>query len=297
MRKQRRNLFIAACLAPALIVFCIFVVYPVIKAFIMAFYRWSGLSAGSEVFIGFDNFITMFNDAIFWTSLKNNVLLMIFVPVITMFFSMLFAFILTKKDLREHNFFKIVFFFPNVLSIVAISVLWSFIYNPTMGILNSGLEAIGLGNLARGWLGDPATALPAIAVTMIWTNIGWYMVLYIAAMQRIPVELYEAADIDGATNFKQFTSITFPLIADVTRITIIFFITNVFNSSFTYVQLMSNGGPNHASEVLSSYMYSQAFSANCNMGYATSIALVTFLIVLVLSLVSNRVTETDQIQY
>lgn len=297
MRAKRRNLFIAACLVPALFIFCIFVVYPVINAFVMAFYSWSGLSAGTEVFIGFDNFVTMFTDDIFWTALKNNIILMLIVPVITMFFSMLFAFILTKRNLRETSFFKIVFFFPNVLSMVAISVLWSFIYNPTMGILNSGLQAIGLGGWVHQWLGDPTTALPAIAATMIWTNIGWYMVLYIAAMQRIPVELYEAAKIDGAGEFKQFTKITFPLIADITRITIIFFITNVFNSSFTYVQLMTNGGPDHASEVLSSYMYSQAFSSNCNMGYATSIALVTFLIVLLLSLLSNRLTKTEQIQY
>lgn len=298
MRKKRQNFFIAVCTVPTLIIFALFVIYPMIKAFIMALYRWSGLTAGTEVFIGIDNFKMLFQDQIFWKALKNNFILMFTVPPITMAVSMLFAVWLTRRKLKEVQFFRVVFFFPNVLSIVVISILWSFIYNPTFGILNSLLKALNLEGLSQMWLGDSKTALGAIAVTMIWAAVGWYMVLYIAAIENIPKDLYEAAVIDGAGELRQFTSITFPLIWEITRVTIIFFITNVFNNSFSYVRVMTAGGPDNASEVLSNYMYSQAFGSGAsNMGYATAIAIVIFAIVMVLSVISNRLTEKEAIQY
>lgn len=298
MQKREQRIFIAVCTMPALIIFCTFVIYPIVKAFIMGFYRWSGLTAHSEVFIGFKNFKMLFKDPIFWKGLKNNIFLMIVVPVITIFLSMFFAVSLTRRKLRESNVYRTLFFFPNVLSMVVISILWMFIYNPKFGILNSFLKAVGLKNLQNMWLGNASTVVGAIAVTMIWSSVGWYMVLYIAGIENIPPELYEAAIIDGAGEFKQFIYITFPLIWEVLRVTIVFFIINVFNNSFVYVRVMTEGGPDNASQVLSNYMYTQAFSSSSsNFGYATSIAIVIFLIVMILSFISNKLMEKKSIEY
>ena len=297
MVKRRRNIFIAACLAPALILFGVFVIYPVIQGFILSFYRWSGLTRGTEVFIGFGNFETLFQDHIFWKALVNNLILLMVVPPVTMMLAMSFAYFITNRNLKESGFFKVVYYFPNVMSVVAISVMWSFVYNPNRGILNAALKSVGLDHLAAPWLGDPSTALFSVAATMIWATLGGYMLLYVAAMQRIPNDLYEAARIDGANAFKQFTKLTFPLIIDVTRISIIFFFTNVFNNGFTYVRVMTpGGGPNHATQILGSYMYFQAFE-RFNLGYATAIALFMFILLLILSLISNFITKREQVTY
>ena len=262
----------------------------------MGFYRWSGVSSGTEVFVGIKNFVTIFKDPVVWISLRNNLLLMLVVPIVTMFFSLSFAVLLTRRKFAEKNFYRTVFFFPNVLSSVVISVLWMFIYNPIMGILNSLLEAVGLENWTRAWLGDASTVLWAIAVTSIWSSIGFYMVLYIAGIENIPVQLYEAATIDGAGEFKQFTCVTLPLLWEVMRVTFVFFISGVFYGSFSIVKVMTNGGPDRASEVLSSYMFGQAFS-NSNFGYAAALCMVMFVIGITLSLISNRLTERDTVEF
>lgn len=296
MRNRSRNIFIAVCTVPPLLLYIIFFLYPILKAFTMGFYRWSGLTSGTEKFIGIENFKTLVKDPVVWVSIKNNFFLMLVIPVITMIISLFFAVLLTRRKLPEKNFYRTVFFFPNVLSVVVISVLWMFIYSPTLGILNSLLEAVGLGNLTRPWLGDSSTVLWAIAVTSIWSSIGFYMVLYMAGVENIPVQLYEAAIIDGAGEFKQFTYITLPLLWEVIRVTIIFFISGVFYGSFTSVRVMTNGGPDRASEVLTNYMYNQAF-ANTNVGYATAIGIVIFLIGISLSLVSNRLTARETVEF
>lgn len=302
MRNRSRNIFIAVCTVPPLLLYIVFFLYPAFKAFMMGFYSWSGLTSGSEKFTGLENFKTLVKDPIVWTSIKNNFFLMLVIPVITMIISLFFAVLLTRRKLPEKNFYRTVFFFPNVLSVVVISVLWNFVYNPVLGILNSLLEAIGLDNLTRPWLGDSSTVLWAIAVTSIWSSIGFYMVLYMAGIENIPVQLYEAATIDGAGEFKQFTHITFPLLWEVIRVTIIFFISGIFYGSFTYVNVMTNGGPDRASEVLTHYMYKQAFNseslfANSNVGYATAIGIVIFIIGISLSLLSVRLTARESVEF
>lgn len=296
MQKRQKAVFIAVCTVPSLLLFGIFFLYPMIKAFIMGFFRWSGLTSGTGIFIGFDNFKAIFEDPVVVISLKNTFSLMLVVPLVTMSISMFFAVMLTRKKFGEKNFYRTVFFFPNVLSAVVIAILWTFIYSPTLGILNSFLDKIGLAGLEHAWLGENATALWAVAVTSIWASIGYYMVLYIAAIENIPAELYEAATIDGAGEFKQFAYITLPLMWEVVRVTIIFFISDVFYGSFNYIKVMTNGGPDRASEVLSSYMYNQAFT-NANVGYATALGIIIFLIGLAMSLISNKITKRDVVEF
>ncbi|MFD1177525.1 carbohydrate ABC transporter permease [Paenibacillus puldeungensis] len=287
--KARRRIFIAACLLPGLILFCLFKIYPTLQVFQKSFYVWTGIGDKPK-FVGFKNFIDMFHDDVFILALKNTGFLMLIVPVLTLFIALLNASILTRTKLKERNLYRTVFFFPSILSFVVIAILWSFIYHPTIGFLNSGLEFLGLGDYAFAWLGDQRTVLWALAVTLIWQAAGYYMVMYMAGIDGISADLYEAASIDGATSVKQFFYITIPMLWEIIRVTIIFSINGVLSISFVIVSIMTAGGPDRHSEVVMTYLYSQAF-ANSNFGYAMAIGVFVFIVSLILALISNKLTE------
>ncbi|WP_059052877.1 carbohydrate ABC transporter permease [Paenibacillus senegalimassiliensis] len=287
--KTRRRVFIAACLLPGFILFLLFKVYPTVQIFQKSLYLWTGLSDKPK-FVGLKNYIDMFHDDTFLLSLKNTGLLMLVVPVITLLIALANAAILAKSKLKERNLYRTVFFFPSILSFVVIAILWSFIYHPTMGFLNSGLEFLGLGEWALPWLGDQRVVLWALAVTLIWQAAGYYMVIYMAGIDGISPDLYEAADLDGATRFQQFMQITIPMLWEIIRVTIIFSINGVLSISFIIVSVMTAGGPDHHSEVVMTYLYSQAFT-NSNFGYAMAIGVFIFIISMILALLSNKLTE------
>lgn len=290
--KTRRGLFIAACLLPGIVLFCLFKVYPTIQIFQKSMYLWTGLSDKPK-FIGLQNFRDMFHDDTFLLSLKNTGFLMLIVPVCTLLLALINASLLAKSKLREKGFYRTVFFFPSILSFVVVAILWSFIYHPTMGFLNSGLEAIGLDDWAKPWLGDQRTVLWALAVTMIWQAAGYYMVMYMAGIDGISPELYEAADLDGASKFQQFYKITIPMLWEIIRVTIIFSINGVLNISFILVAVMTAGGPDRHSEGVMTYLYGQAFT-NSNFGYAMAIGVFIFLVSMVLALLSHKLTERSE---
>lgn len=287
--KTRRGLFIAACLLPGLVLFSLFKVYPTIQIFQKSFFLWTGLSDKPE-FIGLQNFKDMFHDDTFLRALKNTGFLMLVVPACTLLLALVNASLLAKSKLREKGFYRTVFFFPSILSFVVVAILWSFIYHPTMGFLNAGLEAIGLDDWAKPWLGDQRTVLWALAVTMIWQAAGYYMVMYMAGIDGISPELYEAADLDGASKFQQFYKITIPMLWEIIRVTIIFSINGVLNISFILVAVMTAGGPDRHSEVVMTYLYGQAFT-NSNFGYAMAIGVFIFLVSMALALLSHKMTE------
>lgn len=284
-QSTRNNIAIALSLIPALCLYALFVIYPTFNIFQTSLYEWSGLSP-TKTFVGINNFIRLFKDATFWLALKNTLVLLIVCTVITMLLSLFLAAALTQTKLKEKHFYRILFFFPNVLSIVVIGVLFSNIYEPNTGILNALLRDGGLGNLAKPWLGNGSTVLFAIALAMIWQAVGYYMIMYMAGMDGISPELYEAADIDGANKIIQFFKITIPMIWSIIRVTIVFFITSTLNMSFLFVNVMTDGGPNSKSEVLLTYMYRQAFT-NSNFGYAMAIGVFIFLIAFTLAIISN----------
>lgn len=290
-QQTRRNIAITVSLLPALALYALFVIYPTFNVFRTSMYQWSGLSK-QKTFIGFENFIRLFNDTKFWTALQNTIFLLIFCTAVTMILALFFAAALTQSKLKEKNFYRVLFFFPNVLSIVVIGVLFSNIYEPNMGILNSLLRGIGLNSLAQPWLGSGKTVLWAIGVAMIWQAVGYYMVMYMAGMDGISPELYEAADIDGASKFVQFFKITIPMIWGILRVTLVFFITSTLNMSFLFVNVMTDGAPNGSSEVLLTYMYRQAFT-NANFGYAMAIAVIIFIVAFALAIISNILTKKN----
>ncbi|MGL4798697.1 MAG: carbohydrate ABC transporter permease [Cellulosilyticaceae bacterium] len=292
-QSTRNKIAIAISVIPALCLYALFVMYPTFNVFKTSLYQWSGLSP-NKTFIGFDNFIRLFNDTKFWMALKNTVFLLVVCTAITMFLALFFAAALTQTKLKEKNFYRVLFFFPNVLSIVVIGVLFSNIYEPNTGILNSLLRGVGLDSLAQPWLGTGKTVLWAIAIAMIWQAVGYYMVMYMAGMDGISPELYEAADLDGAGKVTQFFKITIPMIWSIIRVTMVFFITSTLNMSFLFVNVMTDGGPNSQSEVLLTYMYKQAFT-NSNFGYAMAIAVVIFIVAFTLAIISNVLTRKKEI--
>ncbi|MBM7600025.1 N-acetylglucosamine transport system permease protein [Virgibacillus halotolerans] len=292
MKKDNRQKgFILLCILPTLIIFSIFIVYPVTQVFFKSLFSSSGFGSGDE-YVGFANFIELFKDDVFLKSLKNTGFLMLVVPVITLLLSLIFASMLSFGELKEKHLYRTIFFFPSILSFVVIGILWAFIYHPNMGIVNEIMTAIGLDQFALTWLGNKNTVLWAIALVMVWQAVGYYMVMYLAGMDSIPKELYEAASIDGATGFQQFIKITIPMLWEIIRITIIFSINGVLNISFVLVTVMTSGGPNNSSQVALTYMYQQAF-VNANFGYAMAIAVVVFVIAIILAFISNKLTEQE----
>lgn len=287
----KRTGFILACLVPGLALFSLFRIYPTLQIFHKSFFMWSAIGDEPK-FIGLKNFIDMFQDEVFLLSLRNTGILMLIVPVLTLAIALINASILSKSKLKEKGFYRTVFFFPSILSFVVIAILWSFIYHPSIGFLNSSMELLGLGEFVMPWLGHEKTVLWALAVTMVWQAAGYYMVMYIAGIDGISPEYYEAASLDGASRVQQFFSITIPMLWEIIRVTIIFIINGVISISFILVSIMTAGGPNRHSEVAITYLYGQAFK-NGNFGYAMAIGVVVFIISLLLALLSNRLTERE----
>ncbi len=295
MINKNRNLFIILGLVPGFLLVLLIIVYPAVKALYMSFFDATALSQNPS-FIGLDNFLYLAKDDNFIVSLKNTLLLMLVVPVVTLFFSVLLAVMVTQGNFKEKALYRVLFFFPSVLSLIVVGIIWSFIYNPNLGILNRFLEGIGLDSMAFMWLGDSRTALKAIGATLVWQAAGYYMIMYIAGIDRIPPELYESATLDGAGPVRRFTAVTFPFLWELMRITYIFAVNGVVSLSFVLSTVMTGGGPGLSTSVIFLYMYNQAFT-NANFGYAMSIAVVAMLILFVLALVSNKLTERDNIEY
>lgn len=297
MRKKStvNKVFIGFSVIPALILFTVFMVIPTVNVFWMSLFKWGGLS-NNKKFVGFDNFAILLKDTNFVKAFQNTIFLLVIVTIITMVLAIASAAVLTRKDTKFKNFFRVVFYFPNILSVVVISAIFSAILDPEKGIVNSSLGALGLDNLKRMWLGDQKIVIWCIAFAMIWQAVGYYMVMYMASMSSIPDSLYEAADLEGASRLQQFFQITLPLVWNVIRTTLTFFIISTINLSFLFVKVMTAGGPDGSSEVFLSYMYKQAYS-NSSYGYGMAIGVVIFIFSFGLSLFVSKATKRDVIEF
>lgn len=295
-RGRSRSIFIAACISPAVILFIIFMVIPTINVFKMSMYKWGGFSNNKE-FVGLNNFKILFADENFYRTFQNSILLIVLVTVVTMVFALIFAGILSREKLVGQNFFRVIFYIPNILSVVVISAIFSAIYDPTNGLLNSIL-ALFRGQEADPilWLGNQRLVIYSLAIALIWQAIGYYMVMYMASMASIPESLYEAAGLEGAGKLKQFFDITIPLIWTNIRTTLTFFIISSINLSFLLVKALTNGGPDGATEVFLSYMYKQAYT-NSSYGYGMAIGVVVFLFSFGLSAVVNFATKREPLEF
>ncbi len=288
-----RTGFLFTCVAPAVLLFTIFMIYPTINVFRMSLYQRSAFSA-TETFVGMDNFTMLLKDAAFIRSMQNTLLLIVVVTVITMALALIFAYILTKEKIRGQNFFRIVFYIPNILSVVVISGIFSAVYQTENGMLNSIIEAFVNLEEAILWKGEKMVMV-SIVIAMVWQAIGYYMVMYMASMSAVPGSLYESSALDGANRTTQFFQITIPLIWTNIRTTLTFFIISTINMAFLFVKAMTSGGPNGASEVVLGYMYTQ--KNNGLYGYCMAIGVVIFLFSFALSALVNKVTERETLEF
>ncbi len=290
----KKKAFIALCVAPATILFTIFMLIPTLNVFKLSLFKQSAYSPNSK-FVGFENFVKLFHDPNFIRSIQNTILLIVVVTIVTFTFALVFAAILTREKIKGQNFFRIIFYIPNILSVVVIAAIFSAIYDPKNGILNSFLSLFTAEPVRIAWKGESLVVISLI-IAMVWQAIGYYMVMYMASMSSVPMSLYESAGLDGASRITQFFQITIPLIWTNIRTTLTFFIISTINMAFLFVKAMTSGGPNGASEVALSYMYKQAYT-NSAYGYGMAIGALIFLFSFALSAAVNRATKRKPLEF
>ena len=288
-RSKHRSRFLVLCVAPASILFFIFMILPTLNVFRMSLFE-RGAYSPTETFVGMGNFKALFNDAKFITSMQNTILLIVTVTIITFFFAIVFAAILTREKIKGQNFFRIVFYIPNILSVVVIAGIFSAIYKPENGMLNSILSAISGETVMVLWKDQPMVIVSVI-IAMVWQAIGYYMVMYMASMSAVPESLYESAGLDGAGRLTQFFQLTLPLIWTNIRTTLTFFIISTINMAFLFVKAMVAKG---MADVGLSFMYAQKDAGL--YGYSMAAGVVIFLFSFLLSALVNRVTKREVLE-
>ena len=287
----KRRAFVLTCVAPAVILFALFMVWPTFNVFRLSLYQRSTFNP-EEIFIGLKNFEMLMKDTAFIRSMQNMLLLIVMVTIFTMGTALVFAGILTREKLKGQDFFRIVFYIPNILSVVVISGIFSAIYDVDRGLLNCILAVFGKDGIL--WKGEEHVIM-SLVIAMVWQAIGYYMVMYMASMSAVPQSLYESSSLDGANRFTQFFQVTIPLIWTNIRTTLTFFIISTINMAFLFVKAMTSGGPNGASEVALSYMYGQKDAGL--YGYSMAIGVVIFLFSFALSALVNKATERDALEF
>lgn len=279
----------ALMILPALLIYVVFYLYPTLSNLRYAFTKWDGFQSEVEI-VGLANFTRAFsNDDVFRKVLGNNVEFSFLVIIFQTAFSLLFAIFLLKTT-RVSVFLRTLYFFPTILSSVSVAMVWQFLYEPNLGAINTILRNIGLDSLALSWLGSETITLRALAFTQIWFHTGQMMVVYIAGLQQIPQELYEAAEVDGASRWQQFRSVTWPMALPTTAVVMAYTTIQSFRA-FDLVFTMTGGGPNNSTSILVTMIYSTAF-AEQRFGYAASLSIYLVLFIVLLTWVQRRVLRT-----
>lgn len=293
--KTQKYLFLAFCLLPTFILFLVFTVYPAVNGLYLSFFEWSGTSAVKD-FIGLDHYKKLFNDSVILKSIFNDYFFVFTKVIGIMILSLFFAVALTQLRIKEAPFYRVVFFFPNIMSVVVIGILWQFIFDPDIGLINGMLTAIGLESWTRPWLGSMEWALPSLVLPAVWAGIGLFMLLLMGGIMNVSKSLYESAEIDGASEWQQFWNITVPLIWPQIKTSIIYIVITSLNGSFVIVQIMTNGGPGNATEVMGSYLYEKAFE-DFQFGYGAAIGVLILAVSLVTVLVLQFILKREKVEY
>lgn len=261
-------------LLPSVIIFFLFVILPIIQSARYSIYSWDGLKPLAK-FVGLDNYVHLLNDPIFWKALSNNLFVLIWSLATQIPLGILLAILLTNS-IKGSSFFRTLYLSPLVLSGVIVGLLWQWIYNPSFGLANSFLTAIGLQQFTSSWLGDKNIVMACIMLVSTWRELGFYIVIFTVAIQNIPKELYEAAKLDGANSWHLHQYITLPLI-NTTILTS--FVLSIIGSLqfFDIIWVMTQGGPYHSSEVVTTYMFKTAFQLH-DWSYAATLSFVLFCI-------------------
>ena len=273
---------------PAFLIFAAFVLYPVILTVIASFQEF-GLSSERREFVGLRNYAEMLGDPVFWRSLWNNVFILVGSVVVQVGLGTVIAAIMDRAIHRFGGLFRTLIFAPMVMSMVAVSLLWSMIYHPVFGMVTRAGDALGLPPSELGILGDPDVVMWAILGVACWQYTGFVMVIVFAGMQAIPEDLYQAAKLDGAGPVSRFFAITLPGVRNVIVVAILLTAIGAFKV-FDLIYVLTAGGPGNASEVLGTYIYSASFTLE-RMGYASAIAVVLLAIAIALGLIQLRASR------
>lgn len=300
--------FIAGFLVVPLTIYLLFVVWPFIQSIYYSFTDWSGLSPDFS-FVGFANYRKMLSDSDFWDALSHSLLFLALLPVATIGFALFLAFMINVggrrrkgaaiAGVRGSGLYKILYFFPQVLSIAIVALLFQFMYNPRNGALNAGLEAVGLGSVKPNWLGDPQLALWCVMFVLFWCTVGFFVVLFSAGMSSIPRDIYEAALLDGASRFTTFFRITLPLLWDTVQSGWIYMgILALGPEAFAVVQIMTvgPGGPANSTTVLPLEVYTTAF-VDANAAYATTIGVALLLVTLTFAALVLKLGRRERLEF
>ncbi|WP_067508548.1 carbohydrate ABC transporter permease [Actinoplanes sp. TFC3] len=293
--------FLAGALIPALVLHVVFVLSPYAQAFYLSLTDWTGV-AGEAHFVGADNYARLGGDSLFLDAVRNNALMLLLVPLITIALGLFLASMLHiggkggTRGIKGSGAYQIIYFFPQLLSLVVVGVLWSFVYNPNTGLLNGALRGIGLDGLAKSWLASPSLALPAVMAVLIWSSVGFYVVLFSAAIDGIPKELFEAALLDGAGGWATFTNVTFPLVRESVQVAFVYLGIAALDA-FAVVQVMTvgPGGPDGATEVIGLSLYRNAFQYG-KFGYASAMGVALFFATLTLAVMALRSSRSSKVE-
>jgi raffinose/stachyose/melibiose transport system permease protein len=286
-RRFQDTLIIALFLLPALILFLLFVIYPIFRSIYFSLYDWNGLGPAVD-FVGLQNFKDILNDQVFLKALRNALLIIVFSVGAQLPLALALA-VMVGRNLPGRGLFRTIFFMPYVLSEINVAIMWMLLYNPDpdRGLLNA--IVVSFGGEPIGWLSDTNLVLLSIFIALTWKYFGFHMLLYLAGLQNIPVELEEAARIDGANSFQNFFYITLPLLGSTIRTSVYLSVLGSIQQ-FILVWIMTKGGPVNASETLATYMYRFGF-VRFQLGYGSAVAIYMFVLCLIFSLVYQRLTR------
>lgn len=272
---------------PGLLLFAVFVLWPLVNALANSLFRWDGLSP--KVFVGFTNYVQVFTSSTTWQTLQHTAIYAIGTSIAKVVLAFLIALLVARRT-RGVGFFRSVLFIPVLMSFVAVGVLWTFIFDPNQGLLNGALGAVGLPN-KTAWLGQPGLSLVSVMGVDVWKWLGYHVILFVAGLQAVRPELYEAARIDGAGRAQCFWNVTVPAMRTMIGLNFIIAIAGALNV-FDLVYVMTSGGPDGSTDTVMTYMYRQAFNVQ-QYGFASALASVLFVMVAIITLVQVRSLRSD----
>jgi multiple sugar transport system permease protein len=270
----------AGMLAPFVILYILFIIGPAVYGLIISFFDTSLVRSGLSSFAGLANYREALTNSAFWSSLWHTIWFTILTTPPLIVLGFVFA-LLADRVSRGRWFFRLAFFAPYVMPSAVVALIWIWMYTPGLGLIEAGLKWIGVG--APNWLGDPTWAMPSLAITTIWWTLGFNFVLYLAGLQDVPHELYEAASLDGAGPWQQIRSITIPLLARTTTLVAVLQVIASLKV-FDQMYIMTAGGPNFATRSILEYVYDEGFT-NYRVGYASALSMLFFIVVLAVSAV------------
>jgi raffinose/stachyose/melibiose transport system permease protein len=264
---------------PALILYAVFALYPIVNALILSFYNWDGISENRN-FVGFTNYVQVFTqDPVFWTAVKNSVIWVVLSLIVPTLVGLGLA-LAVNQDIMGRNSFRAVFYLPSIIASIAVATVWSWMYNPLLGLFNAVLRGLGLEFLIQDWLGDPSIALFSIFIAYVWQSSGVNMVLFLAGLQGVPEELKEAARVDGANAPRVFWNVTLPSLRQTMIVVTVLTIINSLKV-FDLIVGMTSGGPAQSTQVLALWSYTQAFGLR-DFGNGMAVAIILLVLTLLI---------------